>query len=30
MRRISEAAQHDAGLTLKVDLELYATEAAKP
>jgi SAM-dependent methyltransferase len=30
MRRISEAAQHDAGLTLKMDLELYATEAAKP
>jgi ubiquinone/menaquinone biosynthesis C-methylase UbiE len=30
MRRISEAAQKDAGLILKVDLELYATEAAKP
>jgi SAM-dependent methyltransferase len=29
MRRISEAAQHDARLTLKVDLDLYATEAAK-
>ena len=30
MRRIREAAQHDDRLTLKADLELYATEAAKP